>query len=369
VKRPLPIILTIIAAVSAPSALAVFLSLAPDPLPAQQEFAGNPYEEAIIDAETGRDVPRAIENPQYISMADAGLTLEPEDVVFVIDGEHAGGRTAILPQRIMVHHEIANLEFDERRAVVVYSPLCGLVRGFEGSVDGRRTGFGTTGKYVNSLRLIYDRATGSLWLPLTGLALEGPMTGNVLESFPVEWTTWDKARTAFPQARVLSGGALVNADYTRDPYGSYLRKNTYYQKGGSYLPLLNTDQRLKPKDVVIVPASGEPAIAFPLEAAVEQKVINFERGMTRLVSFHDPKLANVNLFEPEVAGRELTFGFSDGTIFDHQTRSRWNPDGEAVEGRLRGRTLPRVKSMRIYWFAWAAFYPESFLATEEDTGL
>lgn len=364
-KRPIPILLVIIAAVSLPSALAVFLSLAPDPLPAQQDFADNPYEEAIIDAETGRDVPRAIENPQYISMADAGLTLEPQDVVFVIDEKHAGGRTAILPQRIMVHHEIANLEFEDRKAVVVYSPLCGMVRGFAGRVDGRAGGFGTTGKYVNSMRLIYDRVTDSLWLPLTGRALDGPMTGAVLESFPVEWTTWEKVQAAYPQARVLSGGALVDADYTRDPYGSYLRDNTYYQMGGSYLPLLNTDQRLKPKDAVIVPASGEPTIAFPLEAASARKVVNFERGMTRIVSFYNPELGVLNLFEPEATGRELTFGYSDGKIFDHQTRSRWSPDGEAVEGRLRGRTLPRVESMRIYWFAWAAFHPESFLATED----
>lgn len=363
-KRPTPFVLALFASAALPVAIAIFFSLTPDPLPAQEGFFINPYAEAVIDTERGKDTPRAIENPQYISTADAGLTLEREDVVFIIEPENAGGRAAILPQRIMVHHEIANLEFDERKAVVVYDPLCGMVRGFEGMVDGQRTGFGTTGKYVNSMRLIYDRATDSVWLPLTGTALEGPMAGTTLKNFRLIWTTWEKAEDAYPDARVLAGGALVNANYTRDPYGSYLRDDTYYQKGGSYFPLLHTDQRLRAKDVVVVPAAGTPKVAFPYEAVARDGVVNIEQGITRMVAFYDEKLGVVNLYEPEAANRELTFGYGDGVIFDHQTRSKWTPKGEAVEGRMRGRELPKIDSVRLYWFAWAAFSPETLLANK-----
>lgn len=360
VKQPLNILLILLAATAAP--LAIYLAMAPEASPARQQVLAGSYEESIFDARTGRDRPRPIENPQYIASADAGLTLEPADVVFVVRPEDSGGRATILPQRIMVHHEIANLEFEERKAVVVYSPLAGMARGFIGQVDGARTGFGTTGLYLNSIRLIYDRASGSIWLPLHGTAVQGPLAGAVLEGFDVAWTTWEKAGAAYPDARVLAGGALVDANYSRDPYGSYLLGDTYYQKGGSYFPLMNTDQRLKPKEVVVAPASGSPKLAFVKDAVARDAVVNVEHGITRVVAFHDPELGGVRLFEPYSAGRELTFGFKNGVIFDHQTRSKWSPEGEAVEGRLRGRTLTPIESMQLFWFAWSAFYPDSLSA-------
>jgi hypothetical protein len=366
-KRPVPIIFAFSAAAALPLALALFLSLSPGLSPAQEEapeFTGNPYEEFIVDLESGRPRPRSIENPQYIATADASLTLEGADVVFVIEAEHAGGRTAILPQRVMVHHEIANLEFDGRRISVVYSPLAGMVRGFRGRIGDRRTGFGATGQFVNSVRLIYDRATNSLWLPLSGMALEGPLAGKTLDGFPVIWTTWEPAEAEYPEARVLAGGALADANYTRDPYGSYLRDNTYYQAGGTYFPPLNRDGRLDPKDVVVVPSSGTPKVAFLKRKVVREKVVNVEQGFTRLAAFHDETLNTVNLFEPEAVNRELTFGYKNGVIFDHQTRSKWSPDGEAIEGRLRGRRLTRVESLQMFWFVWAGFYPESILAAD-----
>jgi hypothetical protein len=362
VKRPLPIIFALLTALALPLAMATSLALAPQPAPAQQELFGNPYAEAIIDLKTGKERPRSIENPQYISSADASLTLDKRDVVFLVEPENAGGRALILPQRIMVHHEIANLEFDGNKAAVVYSPLTGVVRGFKGSVDGRRTGFGTTGKFLNSFRLIYDRATNSLWLPLTGRAIDGSMIGQALEAFPVLWTTWQQANAAYPDARVLAGGALVDADYKRDPYGSYQRSDTYYHKGGSYFPLMHTDLRQKPKDVVVVPATTTPKVALIKDAVARERVVNVEKGITRVVAFYDEPLGVVRLFEPEVGGRELTFGFANGTIFDHQTRSKWTPNGQAFEGRLRGRSLAPVKSLHMFWFAWAAFFPETMIA-------
>lgn len=361
-KRPLPILFAIITAMALPLVLATTLALAPEPLPAQQEMFGNPYAEAIVDLKTGKERPRSIENPQYISSADASLTLDPGDVVFLIKPENASDRALILPQRIMVHHEIANLDFDGRKAAVVYSPLTGVVRGFMGSVDGRRTGFGTTGKFLNSFRLIYDRASNSLWLPLNGRALEGPMIGNALESFPVVWTTWGKASAAYPDARVLSGGALVDAEYTRDPYGSYLREDTYYHTGGSYFPLMHTDLRLNAKDIVVVPASSTPKLALLKAGVMRERVVNVEQGITRVAAFYDETLGVVRMFEPEAAGRELTFGYANGEIFDYETRSKWTPDGEAIEGRLRGRSLTPIESVSVFWFAWAGFFPETLIA-------
>ena len=33
--------------------------------------------------------------------------------------------------------------------------------------------------------------------------------------------------------------------------------------------------------------------------------------------------------------------------------------GEATEGKLNGKTLERIPTMNIYWFAWGRYHPET----------
>jgi hypothetical protein len=319
--------------------------------------AADNYGEFLHELDTGRDRPMPLDRPEFISASDAGLTLERRDAVFVVEPEVTGGRAVILPQNIMVHHEVANLEFAGRRASVIYCPLTGSVRGFRGEVNGRETSFGATGKFLNSNRLYYDRATGSEWSQILGRALIGPMADRTLESFPVVWTTWSKARETYPDARTLSGDARVGGRYARDPYGSYLEDDTYYQQGGSFFPLMNVDKRLPPKEVVTAAASGLVTLAVPNRQVAEKGVLNVDAGITSVAAFHNPELGDVGLFDRTLGGNNLTFGYKNGEIFDHETRSRWTPDGEAYQGRLKGRRLERLESFDCFWFAWVAFYP------------
>ena len=48
------------------------------------------------------------------------------------------------------------------------------------------------------------------------------------------------------------------------------------------------------------------------------------------------------VFEPRAGERELTFEFRGGELFDKETGSRWNILGQAVEGSLKGESLPPV---------------------------
>lgn len=324
---------------------------------APPEAGAENYGEYLHELETGRDRPMPLDRPEFISATDAGLTLERRDAVFVVEPEITGGKALILPQNVMVHHEVANLDLGGRRASVVYCPLTGSVRGFWGSVDGRDTSFGTTGKFLNSNRLYYDRATGSEWCQILGRALMGPLAERSLKSFPVVWTTWNKARETYPDARTLSGDERVGGRYARDPYGSYLKDDSYYQQGGSFFPLMNVDKRLSPKEVVTAAASGLVSLAVPKRLVRERGVLNVDAGITSVAAFHDPRLGDVGLFDRTVQGTELTFGYKNGEIFDHETRSRWTPDGEAYQGRLKGRRLERLESFDCFWFAWVAFYP------------
>ena len=66
-------------------------------------------------------------------------------------------------------------------------------------------------------------------------------------------------------------------------------------------------------------------------------------------------------FGREVAGRTLTFEPGDGAFTDRETGSTWSIAGEAVAGPLEGVQLLPVVHANHFWFAWAAFYPETRL--------
>jgi hypothetical protein len=70
----------------------------------------------------------------------------------------------------------------------------------------------------------------------------------------------------------------------------------------------------------------------------------------------------VGAFRAELDGRPLTFRPDGADAFrDVQTGSRWTVVGEAVAGPLAGRRLERVEHLDTFWFAWAAFHPDTRL--------
>lgn len=297
----------------------------------------------------------SIDSPRFISVPDAGLGLERREVVFVVQGPEG---VEIYPQLIMVRHEVLNLPGRPKRTLT-YCPLTGSTQGFYGHVGSHDTTFGTSGSLINSNRVLYDRSTNSRWPQMLGMALSGPLAGRRLDTFPVLWTTWEAAGRRWPEARVLSSDTGFRFRYNKDPYGSYLRPGTYYDSGGSYYPLAHVNTSLPAKTRVLGVSDGQAHLAVTFDAVKEQGVADIDFGTLGLVAVYDPDMDAVRIFHRS-AGREgLSFAMADGRIFDHQTRSFWNPEGVAVQGRLRDMRLKPVAAMECFWFAWVAFHPDT----------
>ncbi len=69
------------------------------------------------------------------------------------------------------------------------------------------------------------------------------------------------------------------------------------------------------------------------------------------------------VFDPRLDGRKLTFRTEDGGIVDNETGSVWNILGEAIQGPLSGGQLAPVVHANHFWFAWAAFKPDTLIST------
>ena len=51
-------------------------------------------------------------------------------------------------------------------------------------------------------------------------------------------------------------------------------------------------------------------------------------------------------------------------VMEDQHGGKWNLFGEALSGPSQGKKLAQAKSYIAYWFAWAAFYPQTELTID-----
>jgi len=64
-------------------------------------------------------------------------------------------------------------------------------------------------------------------------------------------------------------------------------------------------------------------------------------------------------FEPVIDGRRLHFRADGAQFVDQETGSQWDLLGRSVGGPLAGKRLPEVVHVDTFWFAWAAFAPDT----------
>ena len=92
-----------------------------------------------------------------------------------------------------------------------------------------------------------------------------------------------------------------------------------------------------------------------------KKVVNFFLGPTPMLAVLDPRLNVVRVFDRTVWDSPVLFTEENGRLVDVDTRSTWSYDGTALSGKLKDARLDEFFGMYAFWFAWAAFHPETLL--------
>ena len=311
--------------------------------------------EFAINLKSGGPAPDGIppiEDPSYWTVDEANDYLDNADIVF---GLVQDGEVYAYPQRILVWHEIVNERFGGSPLSITYCPLTGSAVAFKGNLPGNDTTFGTTGRLVNSNLVMYDRATRSYFPQILSQAINKEYQGLRLERVHLIWTTWAKWKAAYPETLVLSTDTGFVRDYTRDPYGSYEDTNSYYHNNDLLFPLMNQDNRLFEKDVVIGIDDFDGQYAIQKHLLRTEKVVNFEIGNRSYVAFYDENLDTVRTFSRVFEGDILSFILENDTFVD-DTDAAWSISGESSVG-----ALTEIVNMDVMWFAWAAYYPNTGL--------
>lgn len=289
------------------SMLMIFLllsgfTLMPSLIPQDDILSGGPPKDGIP----------ALSFPKIESgrLADAWLNDTDRILGIVVNG-HARA----YPIRILNWHEIVNDRIGKQSFVITYCPLCGSGMAFD-----TRDQFGVSGLLYQSDVLLYDKKTETLWSQLMMQAVAGPRMGEILKLMQLTHTTWKAWYKQHPNTAVLSRHTGYNRDYSRDPYGDYGKSRAIY------FPIRNRDERLHPKTWVI---------GLELDGASRAWKISTIRKV----------------------------GEIQETWNHHKLLIRNRKGVVDIVDTLTGKPL---KSVILYWFAWATFHPDTTLYTSSD---
>ena len=319
----------------------------------------------FISGGPGKDGIRSLDQPKFDGAAEVGDVLIDREPVIALE---LNGDARAYPLGILTRHEIVNDVVGGVPVAVTFCPLCNSAIGFARELDGVVYEFGVSGFLRNSDLVMFDRQTDTWWQQFTGDALVGELTGLLLDVVPSSIVSWADFRSTYPDGQVLSRDTGFPVDYGFNPYVNYDSNESPFLFRGE------PDNRLSPIERVVAVDLNGDAIAYPFSLLEEERVVEDTVGGESIVVFFQPGTASalagrviaeardvgaVGVFQPTAAGRTLTFDVEGDDIIDNETGSRWNVLGKAVEGPLAGEALAPVVHGDHFWFAWAAFNPET----------
>jgi len=298
----------------------------------------------ILSGGPPKDGIPSIDNPKFETAEEADKWLKDDDLIL---GLNFNGAIKAYPHRILNWHEIVNDVAGGEKVLITYCPLCRTGIAFKPIVNDQEIEFGTSGKLYNSELIMYDRLTDSYWPQSLGMAVVGPSTGKILDKVALDTVRWKDWKKVHPDTEVLSRTTGFIRDYNRNPYGGIQKSDRVS------FPLSNEDSRLKPKVIVYGAEFDGIAKAYAEDDVKQEKLINDAVSGIPIVVVWDPDLNVVKIFERSFEGETLQFNIDNNEIKD-QNGNTWTVQEMADK-------LEIVDTFGHFWFAWAAFFPETDL--------
>ena len=327
------------------------------------------FDEIIVGHPVKDGIPALID-PAMESVAAAATWLSDRSPVIAVA---IADEARAYPLAILMWHEIANDVIGGRPVAVTFCPLCNSSITFDRRLQGETLDFGVSGLLRHSDLIMYDRQSDSWWQQLTGEGLAGAMAGALLDIVPSQVISFASFVQRYPDGLVMSRETGYSRRYGSNPYAGYDSR-----PGRPFLFRGQLDARL-PSAVEHVLAAQVDGLAkaYPFAILRERGVLNDVIGETPVVIFFQAGVASAlgdadidnaadlgtaGMFNSTLDGRQLSFVLAADSLFqDEQTGSTWNAYGEAIAGALAGRQLEWINAFPHFWFAWAAFYPETAL--------
>lgn len=289
-----------------------------------------------------------LRNPKMINAAEATY-LNDTDIVF---GISVNGDARAYPKRILAWHEMFVDTVGDIPVAGVYCTLCGTVILYKTEHNGVNHEIGTSGFLYRSNKLMYDKATQSLWSTLEGKPVIGPLVGKGIELdfLSVVTTTWGEWKDRHPSTKVLSLKTGHRRNY--DEGNAY--KN-YFATDDLMFTIPKIDTSLKNKDEIL-------AVRLP---KITTENLAFSSKFLKKNPIYVSKIADINftIFTDSSGAHRtfitnaLKFSTYDGksTTYD-AVGEKWSITEEHMVN-TKGQILERLQTHNAFWFGYKAAFP------------
>lgn len=309
-------------------AAVLFVALAAGAAPPSEHGALNGFSlaglrarrELLVAGGPARDRIRAIDAPVFAPPKEAVWVLGHN----VVLGVALGGEAHAYPEHVLEHHFVVNDTLGGTPLLVVYDPLAGAPFAFRRTAGDRSLRFGVSGLVYNGSSVLFDRETESLWVPMLGEAIAGPLAGTKLERVAVVKEPRDLWLEREPKSTILARADRA-IDYRYSPY------ERYWVEDRIPFPVAAKDERFHAKEItvgVVAPALG----AAP---------------------------ARVRAY----LGSELTR--AGGRVVDDAGGGPVKILYDGEEAFVVTEAPPGVAVQEAYWFVWKAFHPATDVWSSE----
>lgn len=330
----------------------------------------------LVSGGLAKDGIPALTNPLFVEPSQVAYVAEEDPVLGVV----VNGEARAYPENLGWWHEIINDRISGQSISVTLCPLTGTGLVFNATdEDGSQIEFGVSGLLINSNLVMYDRRDGATLYPqMIYTGITGSFKGEQLELLPVVETNWAMWKKLHPDTRVaqFATGLEHYSDRQRSnyrsselyityPYGDYRTDHDSFL----FLPTTHTPDlsRIRSKETVLGLCREGQAKAYAFGELPDGAVINDVVGATPVVVVFDRGSGTAIPYHSEVEGRQLSFyavkpeGALPVEFMDVETGSRWNMLGQAVAGSLAGQRLQQVPAYNSMWFAWATYWPDTWI--------
>lgn len=293
-----------------------------------------------------------LRNPSMIQGEKANY-LQDDNIVFGIE---VNGDARAYPKRILAWHEMFVDHVGGVAVAGVYCTLCGTVILYKTEHKGIQHSLGTSGFLYRSNKLMYDKATQSLWNTLQGRPVIGPLAdkGIKLAYMSVVTTTWGEWKKRHPETQVLS----LKTGHRRN-YGEGVAYQEYFATDELMFSTPFRDKRLKNKQEILalrLPEYPNEQVAISTKFLKKHPIHIEKIGDQKLLILTDKSGAN-RVYDPE----GLNFARYDQDIQVIDTSGeKW----VLYENKLissEGRVLTGIPAHRAFWFAWVSAFPNTRL--------
>lgn len=291
--------------------------------------------------------------PRQKLFAAAGKNKVGADKLVI--GVVVNGQAKAYPiQFIGYHHQVRDM-IGNTQVMITYCTVCRTGRAFSPAVSGKMENFRLVGMdHFNAM--FEDAATKSWWQQATGVAIAGPLKGTVLQELPSQQCKLSAWLRLHPASLVMQPDSNFVDEY---------KNMANYDRGNGKSKLTKRDSlSWKPKSWIVGVSHNHNAKAYDWNKLAKNKIIEDSLPGLPILLTLDKDTATFYVFDRKVNGQTISFKKINaaGQINDIATNSVWNPNGECVDGPLKGEKLQPIQAYQEFWHSWQTFHKN----TEQD---